>query len=177
MATNVKVDIAAEFVGKKAFNDAIKSTIGLNSQVKSLAKSYVGLFTVQRLGRAGFNAAKAFAADDKAAKIAEAANKEIQSITERYDQEIKLAQAAGKETIDLEIKKQKAIRDTAYLQVRSLLALSKEREGLNEEQQKQLEEFVKITSDAVNTIDVLETQKHTGLRSPCYGCNKWQSTS
>ena len=69
MAANVKIDLAAEFVGKKAFNDAIKSTIGLNSQVKSLAKSYVGLFTVQRLGRAGFNAAKAFAADDKAARV------------------------------------------------------------------------------------------------------------
>jgi hypothetical protein len=69
MATNVKVDIAAEFVGKKAFNDAVKSTIGLNSQVKTLAKSYVGLFTIQRLGRAGFNAAKAFAADDKAARV------------------------------------------------------------------------------------------------------------
>jgi hypothetical protein len=69
MATNVKVDIAAEFVGRKAFNDAVKSTIGLNSQVKSLAKSYVGLFTVQRLGRAGFNAAKAFAQDDKAARV------------------------------------------------------------------------------------------------------------
>jgi hypothetical protein len=69
MATNVKVDIAAEFVGRKAFNDAVKSTIGLNSQVKSLAKSYVGLFTVQRLGRAGFNAAKAFAQDDKAARL------------------------------------------------------------------------------------------------------------
>jgi len=69
MATNVKVDIAAEFVGRKAFNDAVKSTIGLNSQVKTLAKSYVGLFTVQRLGRAGFNAAKAFAQDDKAARV------------------------------------------------------------------------------------------------------------
>lgn len=69
MATNVKVDIAAEFVGRKAFTDAVKSTIGLNSQVKSLAKSYVGLFTVQRLGRASFNAAKAFAQDDKAARV------------------------------------------------------------------------------------------------------------
>jgi hypothetical protein len=69
MATNVKVDIAAEFVGRKAFNDAVKSTIGLDSQVKTLAKSYVGLFTVQRLGRAGFNAAKAFAEDDKAARL------------------------------------------------------------------------------------------------------------
>jgi hypothetical protein len=69
MATNVKVDIAAEFVGRKAFQDAAKSTLSLNSQVKTLAKSYVGLFTVQRLGRAGFNAAKAFAQDDKAARV------------------------------------------------------------------------------------------------------------
>lgn len=65
----LKVDIAAEFVGKKAFNDAVKQTLGLNAQVKNLAKSYVGLFTVQRLGRGAFNAAKAFAADDKAARV------------------------------------------------------------------------------------------------------------
>jgi hypothetical protein len=69
MATNVKVDIAAEFVGRKAFTDAAKQTLGLNNQVKSLAKSYVGLFTIQRLGRSGFNAAKAFAQDDKAARV------------------------------------------------------------------------------------------------------------
>ena len=69
MAANVKIDIAAEFVGKKAFTDAAKSTIGLNNQVKTLAKSYLGLFTIQRLGRSSFNAAKAFAADDKAARV------------------------------------------------------------------------------------------------------------
>jgi hypothetical protein len=69
MATNVKVDIAAEFVGRKAFTDAAKATLGLNNQVKSLAKSYVGLFTIQRLGRSAFNAAKAFAQDDKAARV------------------------------------------------------------------------------------------------------------
>jgi hypothetical protein len=69
MAANVKIDIAAEFVGKKAFTDAAKQTVGLNNQVKTLAKSYLGLFTAQRLGRAGFNAAKAFAADDKAARV------------------------------------------------------------------------------------------------------------
>ena len=69
MATNIKVDIAAEFVGRKAFTDAAKATIGLNSQVKTLAKSYLGLFTVQRLGRASYNATKAFASDDKAARV------------------------------------------------------------------------------------------------------------
>ena len=66
---DLKIDIATVFSGKKAFNDAAKSTIGLNNQVKTLAKSYLGMFTIQRLGRAGFNAAKAFAADDKAARV------------------------------------------------------------------------------------------------------------
>ena len=69
MATNVKVDIAAEFVGRKAFTDAAKQTIGLNNQVKTLAKSYLGLFTAQKLARSAFNATKAFAADDKAAQV------------------------------------------------------------------------------------------------------------
>jgi hypothetical protein len=66
---DLRIDIASVFSGKKAFTDAAKSTLSLNSQVKTLAKSYVGLFTVQRLGRAGFSAAKAFAQDDKAARV------------------------------------------------------------------------------------------------------------
>ena len=65
---DLRIDIASEFVGKKAFNDAAKSTLSLKSQVNSLAKSYLGLFTAQKLARSGFNAAKAFAADDKAAR-------------------------------------------------------------------------------------------------------------
>jgi hypothetical protein len=68
MSANVRVDIASEFVGKKAFLDATKQTIGLNNQVKTLAKSYLSLFTIQRLARTGFNAAKAFAEDDKSAQ-------------------------------------------------------------------------------------------------------------
>jgi hypothetical protein len=66
---DLKIDVATVFSGKKAFSDAAKATIGLNNQVKTLAKSYLGLFTVQRLARSQFNAAKAFAADDKAAKV------------------------------------------------------------------------------------------------------------
>lgn len=66
---DIQVNIASVFTGKKAFQDAVKQTVSLNAQVKTLAKSYVGLFTVQRLARSGFNAAKAFAADDKAARV------------------------------------------------------------------------------------------------------------
>jgi hypothetical protein len=67
--SDLKIDIASVFSGKKAFQDAAKSTINLNSQVKNLAKSYLGLFTAQQLARSSFNAAKAFAADDKAARV------------------------------------------------------------------------------------------------------------
>ena len=66
---DLKIDIASVFSGKKAFADAAKSTIGLQGQVKNLAKSYLGLFTAQRLARSSFNAVKAFAADDKAARV------------------------------------------------------------------------------------------------------------
>ena len=66
---DLKIDIASVFSGKKAFADAAKSTLSLQSQVKSLAKSYAGLFTAQRLARSSFNAVKAFAADDKAARV------------------------------------------------------------------------------------------------------------
>jgi hypothetical protein len=66
---DLKIDIASVFSGKKAFADASKSTLGLNKQVNTLAKSFLGLFAAQRLARSGFNAAKAFAADDKAAKV------------------------------------------------------------------------------------------------------------
>ena len=66
---DLKIDIASVFSGKKAFTDAAKSTLSLQSQVKNLAKSYAGLFTAQRLARSSFNAVKAFAADDKAARV------------------------------------------------------------------------------------------------------------
>jgi hypothetical protein len=66
---DLKIDIASVFSGKKAFQDAAKSTLSLKSQVNSLAKSYLGLFTAQRLARSSFNAVKAFAEDDKAARV------------------------------------------------------------------------------------------------------------
>ena len=67
MAADVNIVIASEFVGKKAFSDAAKATLSLKSQVNTLAKSYLGLLSVQKLSRNAFNAAKAFIEDDAAA--------------------------------------------------------------------------------------------------------------
>ena len=66
---DLRIDIASEFVGAKAFKQADTATSALSKQVNRLAKSYLGLFGAQRLARAGFDAVKAFAADDKAAQV------------------------------------------------------------------------------------------------------------
>ena len=65
----LKIDIASEFVGAKAFKAADTATVRLQKQVTSLAKSYAGLYGAQRLAYGLANSAKAFAADDKAARV------------------------------------------------------------------------------------------------------------
>jgi hypothetical protein len=69
MAADVNIVIASEFVGKKAFKEADTATSRLTKQVNTLAKSYLGLYGAQRLGYALLNSAKAFAQDDKAARV------------------------------------------------------------------------------------------------------------
>ena len=66
---DLRIDIASEFVGAKAFKQADTATARLTKQVSTLAKSYIGLVGAQKLARASVNAAKAFAQDDKAARV------------------------------------------------------------------------------------------------------------
>ena len=66
---DLRIDIASEFVGAKAFKQADTATSALSKQVTRLAKSYLSVVGVQKLMRAQLNAAKAFAADDKAARV------------------------------------------------------------------------------------------------------------
>jgi hypothetical protein len=65
----LRIDIASEFVGAKAFKQADTATSRLTKQVNTLAKSYLGLYGAQRLATSLTNAAKAFAEDDKAARV------------------------------------------------------------------------------------------------------------
>lgn len=65
---SVKIDIAAEFTGKKAFDKADTSTQKLTKSVKILAKGFLGVFAIQKLISYSKASVKAFAADDAAAK-------------------------------------------------------------------------------------------------------------
>lgn len=65
--SNVAINIAAEFKGKKAFKEAETATDKLNNNVKTLAKSLLAVYSTQKLYRFAKSSVKAFAEDEKAA--------------------------------------------------------------------------------------------------------------
>jgi hypothetical protein len=67
MAADVRIDIAAQFVGKKAFKDAETSTDRLTKNVKGLAKGLLAVYSAQKILSYAKASVKAFAEDDKAA--------------------------------------------------------------------------------------------------------------
>lgn len=66
--SNVAINIAAEFTGKKAFKQAETSTDKLTKNVKGLAKGLLAVYSAQKILSFGKASVKAFAEDDKAAK-------------------------------------------------------------------------------------------------------------
>ena len=65
---NVVIDIAAEYTGNKAFKQAETATQKLEKSVARLGKQLLGVFAAGKLISFGKQAAKAFAADEKAAR-------------------------------------------------------------------------------------------------------------
>jgi hypothetical protein len=65
---SIKIDLAAEFTGKKAFSNAEKATQKLTNGVKSLAGAFGLAFGTRALVNYSKKAVNAFAADEKAAR-------------------------------------------------------------------------------------------------------------
>jgi hypothetical protein len=65
---NVVIDIAAEYTGNKAFKQAETASQKLEKSVGKVAKQLLAVFSATKLISFGKNAAKAFAADEKAAR-------------------------------------------------------------------------------------------------------------
>ena len=63
----VKIDIATEFTGKKAFKDADTSVDKLTKNVKGLAKGLLAVYSAQKILSYAKSSVKAFAEDNKAA--------------------------------------------------------------------------------------------------------------
>jgi hypothetical protein len=63
----LRIPIIGEFKGKKAFDDATKSTGKLDKSVKKLAGAFAAAFSVQKITQFSKTAVKAFMEDEKAA--------------------------------------------------------------------------------------------------------------
>jgi len=116
-----------------------------------------------------------FAAEEKADRIVAASKKEAEAISKRYDDEIKLAAAAGEKTSYLEVQKQQAIKQTAIESKKALDDYLKESglsfKNLTDDQKAAYEEAVRTIHDANIEIraiirkedkerrDILEKQK------------------
>lgn len=102
-----------------------------------------------------------FALDEATEKQVEAMKTQSDAIQGRYDKEIKLAQAAGKNTAALEVEKQKAIIQTAVLETKLLKQTYELKGELTEEERTRLKELVKIVSDASTEIQVINIKEKT----------------
>ena len=67
--SNVVIDIAAEFTGKKAFKQADTAAAKLTKTIGNVAKGFGVAFSARALAQYSKQAVQAFVADDKAAKV------------------------------------------------------------------------------------------------------------
>jgi hypothetical protein len=67
MAEVLRIDLAAEFTGKKAFDKADKSVSALDKTAKKLAKTFASVFAAQKILAFGRASVQAFAQDQAAA--------------------------------------------------------------------------------------------------------------
>jgi hypothetical protein len=102
-----------------------------------------------------------FAVEDNAEKTIEAAKSMQAATTERYDSEIKLAKAAGKDTVELEIKKQQAIIDSTRIQFEAIKAVAAANGEVTEEQAKKVAELGAVVKNAQLEIDVAKITAET----------------
>lgn len=99
-----------------------------------------------------------FQGQEKANNTLKNAEKEQEAIEQRYDAEIKIAEAAGKDTKKLELEKQEALRNSIKLQLEQLEYLKKSQGKLTEDQQKQYDELNKSFKDSLTETAVINAQ-------------------
>lgn len=74
---DLRIDVAAEFKGKKAFKEADKATSGLDKAVGKLGKQLAAVFAAKQIYNFGKASVKAFAEDQKSAQMLTVAIKNL----------------------------------------------------------------------------------------------------
>ena len=104
-----------------------------------------------------------FAAEDNAERTIAAAKATEAATTLKYDSEIRMAKAAGKETLDLEIKKQEAVIKSLQLQQKAIeaLALASGGKGTTEKQREEWSKLGDLVRDSMYEIEIIKTTAET----------------
>lgn len=101
--------------------------------------------------------------------LIEGLEKQNELVTQRYDNEIKLAAASGKDTERIELEKLKEVERTKFNERNLLINLQKKKGELNKEEQKQYEELqaelLKATGDrAAQEEKIRQLQKQNAIQ-------------
>ena len=99
------------------------------------------------------------AIEENAEKTIAASKKSQEAVTARYDAEIRVAQAAGENTVKLEREKQIAILKSLKTQIDAINLVAKANGRYSEEQIKQIEEIGKFALEAQTELDVIKAKE------------------
>lgn len=113
-----------------------------------------------------------FAVEDNAEKTIAAAKATETATTERYDAEIKMAKAAGKDVTEIEIKKQQAIIDSTKLQFEAIKAVAAATGEVTPAQMEKVAALGKVVRDAQLEIEVMRTTAETKATNDAVAAGK-----
>lgn len=150
--------IATVIVGIGTALFALKDKIPVVGAAFDAIGKVIGFVTDKIKNFSDWLGLSSFKADEAGERVIKAAKKQQQSITERYDTEIALANAAGKKTEELEIKKQKAVLASIKIQTDALIAQFKLHGKFTDEQQKAFDELILQSKNAALQIAINETK-------------------
>jgi hypothetical protein len=101
-----------------------------------------------------------FASDELAAKQISNAQKAGQAISDKYDREIARAEAAGKRTVEMEIKKREAIIETLKLEAIAMTQAAMARGEYTDEEDKRFTEMIALAQKASDEIVLIQIREN-----------------
>lgn len=102
--------------------------------------------------------------NDRAVKSLNLMGGALDSVTNKLDQQIKVQQALGKDTTDIELARQKAVEISSTAQINLLEKIKSKNGELTEDQKKQLEELTKANQEAVQEQEIIRAKSITKER-------------
>jgi hypothetical protein len=143
---------------------ALKDKVKIIGDVFDFVGEIIGTVIQAFKDLTDFMGLTSFASDELAATQIANAKKTGDAIVDRYDREIARANAAGKNTLDLERKKQLAIIETLRIEGMAIVAAAKARGEFTDEDNKRFTELIALTQKAADEVVIIDIKKNKELQ-------------